>query len=333
MELIDSIQKIEKLLSLESQLAFIKQNQIQISNRSFEIPEGAFVFEHQKDIFLKNDHYIHSLNTLTGQIKRLIDVQSEGFIVINSNELLTSQSENGTYSLTKYDLSNQIQVWKMQTTGLYYSSKNNDTLLNRHGFRTKRVEKINLQDGTFDWEINSPDGFEMYKTAYFLSDFIVIPFVKGSLGKDMKVKLAGFNIETGEKLWEIDSPGTGITEWKENESDGKLYSLYEYREGQQLHLQLTILNPINGKFETYTIKQDHGGLVLPWNTQIEGDKIYYSDNVKGCRVGVVDLSKKELLDEIKLNLDEGVQIAEPYPINDRIYVLDTLKTMHTIQVN
>lgn len=333
MELIDSIQKIEKLLSLESQLAFIKQNQIQISNQSFEIPEGAFVFEHQKDIFLKNDNYIHALNTLTGQIKKLIDIQSEGFIVINSNELLTSQSENGTYSLSKYDLSNQMLVWKTQTTGLYYSSKNNDILLNRHGFRTKCVEKINLQNGTFDWEISSPDGFELYKIVYFLSDFMVFPFVKGTLGKDRKVKLAGFNIESGEKLWEIDSPEPGKTEWKVNESDNKLYNLAEFREGQQLHLKLTVLNPVNGKFETYTIKQDHGGLVLPWNTQIEGDKIYYSDNVKGCRIGVIDLTNKKLLDEIELNLDEGVQIAEPYPINDRIYVLDTLKTMHTIQVN
>ena len=51
----------------------------------------------------------------------------------------------------------------------------------------------------------------------------------------------------------------------------------------------------------------------------------------GCGLGVIDLDTKEVIEQYDFNFKEGVKIYAPQISNNKIYVLDTLNTIHILE--
>ena len=72
LELSNSRKKIEKLLSVGNQIAFIKANQIHASHATYEIPPDTFVFTHQNNVYINIDNYIYTIPFVQNQNERFL---------------------------------------------------------------------------------------------------------------------------------------------------------------------------------------------------------------------------------------------------------------------
>ena len=134
-------------------------------------------------------------------------------------------------------------------------------------------------------------------------------------------KIQGFNIRTGEKLWEILNaeeivcPNTFFVG-----ADQHLYgcctecAYYD----EESKLIMTKLNPKNG--HTESIEVGMGYSVMPYDVTMHGRQLYYTDNRRGNEIGVIDVDKKELVERVPLNIKKKVTIGAPVVTDDKVYV-------------
>lgn len=63
---------------------------------------------------------------------------------------------------------------------------------------------------------------------------------------------------------------------------------------------------------------------------IHNDNLYFSAYKIG-EIGIIDLQKQEIIQEFSLNLEKGVGIGAPVVTEDKIYILDSLNTLHIFE--
>jgi len=133
-------------------------------------------------------------------------------------------------------------------------------------------------------------------------------------------KVQGFNIHSGEKLWEIPDaedicPNTFFVG-----EDKMLYGCYteQIDYDEESRLMLTIINPINGEIEN--IEAGKACRVMGWLVTMHGRQLYYTDNRRGNEIGVIDVDKRELIERVSLNIKKKVTIGAPVVTDDKVYV-------------
>lgn len=165
-----------------------------------------------------------------------------------------------------------------------------------------------------DWKIN--------RMCIPMVDDVVVIINNYNL---MTVSIEGYNIKTGEKLWMLhDDNNTDIFPCHFIVGDDKMLyackSHWKNTDRNSKNIELTSINPHNGEFNRHILKEvDQHTVISPWNTCIYGNKLYYADNRPGCVLGVVDLDKKQIVDEFNFNLKKGFTMGAPVVTEDKIY--------------
>lgn len=165
-----------------------------------------------------------------------------------------------------------------------------------------------------DWKIN--------RMCIPMVDDVVVIINSYNL---MTVSIEGYNIQTGKKLWVLkDDKHTDIFPCHFNVGEDKMLyackSHWKNTDRNSKNIELTSINPHNGEFNRHILKEvDQHTVISPWNTCIYGNKLYYADNHPGCILGVVDLDKKQIVDEFSLNLKKGFRMGAPAVTEDKIY--------------
>ena len=134
-------------------------------------------------------------------------------------------------------------------------------------------------------------------------------------------KIQGFNIRTGEKLWEIPNaeeivcPNTFFVG-----EDQYLYgcctecAYYD----EESKLIMTKLSPKNGHTESFEVGMGYS--VMPYDVTMHGRQLYYADNRRGNEIGVIDVDKREIVERVPLNIKKKVTIGAPVVTDDKVYV-------------
>lgn len=175
------------------------------------------------------------------------------------------------------------------------------------------------QTGERLWEYQVEEGLEIYEDAIIVvDDIVVITCTKNTRNYSVE----GFKLSTGEKVWEIYDVEHCRKKYVQG-SDKMLYSLMSFHsKDHTLDLRLTKLNPFTGDVEMTVLKEgNYWTHIWPWNTTIHGNKLFYTNLIteQGCSIGVVDLDKKELIEDFPME-SQGNQIEKPIVTDDKSYV-------------
>ena len=178
-------------------------------------------------------------------------------------------------------------------------------------FYTKTGERL--------WEYKVEEGREIHESGVMVvDDIVVIPCTEN----DAPISVEGYNLLTGEKLWEVDDEEDCDYCYKIGPNK-MLYALSFFRcKDHRVELRLTQLNPFSGEVEMKVLKEgEYWDYIHPAATTIHGNKLFYVNQIKkeGCSVGVVDLETKELIDDTPLE-SQGNTVEKPIVTDDKIYV-------------
>ena len=178
-------------------------------------------------------------------------------------------------------------------------------------FYTKTGERL--------WEYKVEEGREIHESGVMVvDDIVVIPCTED----DAPISVEGYNLLTGEKLWEVDDEDYCNYCYVIGPNK-MLYALSSYYcDGGSVELHLCELNPFTGETNEKELKEGrHWDDIHPADTVIYGNKLFYVNQIKkeGCSVGVVDLETKELIDDTPLE-SQGNTVEKPIVTDDKIYV-------------
>ena len=180
-------------------------------------------------------------------------------------------------------------------------------------FCTKTGERL--------WEYTVKEGWELNcqgKGVTIVDDVVVIPCEED--GQPMSVE--GYRLLTGEKLWEVNDMDYCNHAYVMG-ANKMLYALQSYYfEGGGVELHLTELNPFTGEVNRNVLAEGrYWADVHPLDTTIHGNKLFYvNENKKeGFTLGVVDLDRKELIEDIALKASAYATKA-PMVTDNKIYV-------------
>ena len=207
-------------------------------------------------------------------------------------------SDEKNYSVLDYNVSKEMLI--------LCSYKSKELL-----FYTKTGERL--------WEYKVEEGREIHESGVMVvDDIVVIP----SKEKGQAVLVEGYNLLTGEKVWEVGDEEDCDYCYKIGPNK-MLYALSFFRcKDHRVELRLTQLNPFSGEVEMKVLKEgEYWDYIHPAATTIHGNKLFYVNQIKkeGCSVGVVDLETKELIDDTPLE-SQGNTVEKPIVTDDKIYV-------------
>lgn len=238
-----------------------------------------------------NSQQFSSISSIDGNIQ--ISLMDKG-----TERLIDFTSEDKYFVLT-YDIPNEVLVlieWY------------DESLL----FYTKTGERL--------WEYTVKEGYEILEGAIVVVDDVVVITCKDEKGRLASAE--GYNLLTGEKLWEI-TDRKCLDRAYTMGPDKMLYALTTVLCEDHTHeLQLDRLNPFTGEVEVTVIeKGEYWTEIWPWNTTIYGNKLFYTNLLrsKGPSFGVIDLDTKKIIEDIPLNVI-GYQIETPIVTDEKIYV-------------
>ena len=179
-------------------------------------------------------------------------------------------------------------------------------------FYTKTGERL--------WEYKVEEGREIHESGVMVvDDIVVIPLKENGHA----VLVEGYNLLTGEKLWEVDDKDC-CNYCYSIDQNKMLYSLASfYCKDHTVELRLTQINPFTGEAEMSVLKEgDYWGQIRSLNETIYGNKLFYVNlnKAEGFSLGVVDLDSKELIEDMPLESD-GFHVEKPIVTDDKIYVL------------
>ena len=207
-------------------------------------------------------------------------------------------SDEKKYSVLDYNVSKEMLI--------LCSYKSKELL-----FYTKTGERL--------WEYKVEEGREIDERGVMVvDDIVVIPCTEN----DAPISVEGYNLLTGEKLWEVDDEEDCDYCYKIGPNK-MLYALSFFRcKDHRVELRLTQLNPFSGEVEMKVLKEgEYWDYIHPAATTIHGNKLFYVNQIKkeGCSVGAVDLETKELIDDTPLE-SQGNTVEKPIVTDDKIYV-------------
>ncbi|MCR5247882.1 MAG: hypothetical protein K6E14_08895 [Paludibacteraceae bacterium] len=237
-----------------------------------------------------NLHQFSSIDSNDGVVK-------VSFVDEGTENLFEFTAEDKYFILT-YDIPNEVLVlieWY------------DESLL----FYTKTGERL--------WEYKVEEGREIHESGVMVvDDIVVIPCTED----DAPISVEGYNLLTGEKLWEVDDEDYCNYCYVIGQNK-MLYALSSYYcDGGSVELHLCELNPFTGETNEKELKEGrHWDDIHPADTVIYGNKLFYVNQIKkeGCSVGVVDLETKELIDDTPLE-SQGNTVEKPIVTDDKIYV-------------
>ena len=241
-------------------------------------------------------------------LKKYLDPQrscslknSKGLVKVsfnnNGDEFCFEFATDSKYYILNYDSKNEVVILISKRKGLL--------------FYTKTGERL--------WEYQVEEGLEINENGVtVVDDIVVIPSSKNSHPELVE----GYNLLTGEKLWEVDDKDCCDYCYSLGPNN-MLYSLASYHcYDHTTELRFKQINPSTGESEMSVLKEgDYWKAVYSGHVAIHGNKLFYVNLNKseGCSLGVIDLETKELIEDMPLK-SEGFHIDKPVVTDEKIYV-------------
>ncbi len=191
------------------------------------------------------------------------------------------------------------------------------------------------KDFQFLWkyQIEEPDVTINFRGVTVAGDSVVVVKkrrIKDSF--DSLYSVEGYNILTGNKLWEIKN--TPFYPCFNVGPDNMLYTIYSHQDT----LFINKINSVDGTLTTHEIKSDSFDSktrISADRTAIYGHKLYFTDNrsKSPCSIGVVDLDTLKIDEIMTLDTYEGVDSTQPPLLTeDKVYVFMRLAgELHVLQ--
>ncbi len=191
------------------------------------------------------------------------------------------------------------------------------------------------KDFQFLWkyQIEEPDVTINFRGVTVAGDSVVVvkkQRIKDSF--DSLYSVEGYNILTGNKLWEIKN--TPFYPCFNLGHDNMLYSIRYPKDT----LYIEKIDPVDGALTEHEIKSDGFDAytrISPSTAALYGDKLYFTDNrwKSACSIGVIDLNTLKLEEMMKLDTHEGVDSTMPPLLTeDKVYVFMRLAgELHVLQ--
>lgn len=154
----------------------------------------------------------------------------------------------------------------------------------------------------------------------------MVPFLRTN--PNYKARIIGLDLRTGDELWNFE---VNTHEFILNEKSRKLFGLIGSSASNLLSLEIVDL--AKGSVEKSIIKESISTDVVSWNAIVKHGHLFYSDNIDGCKIGVLDLDSKTIISELELGLKSGVKISELKIWDNKLFVMDTSKGCHKLEIS
>ncbi|MBR5374425.1 MAG: hypothetical protein IK131_07125 [Paludibacteraceae bacterium] len=335
MKYIKKIGKVKDFYLRKGEEIIVTAHNIQIGNLSLNAAPDDDVFC-ENDVLTKREHFKKQFTYKDGKWNE--DSPRYGDFQYFSENL---------YYSTEYDKDAHLQRYSIIENGkeTLCEIKSEQRILRHQYIRRlsiyifpeigNRSLLFYTKDFQFLWkyQIEEPDVTINFRGVTVAGDSVVVVKkrrIKDSF--DSLYSVEGYNILTGEKLWDIKDlsfyPSLNVG------PDNMLYTIYS-------HLDTLFINKINsvdGTLTTHEIKSDSFDSktrISADRTAIYGHKLYFTDNrsKSPCSIGVVDLDTLKIDEIMTLDTYEGVDSTQPPLLTeDKVYVFMRLAgELHVLQ--
>lgn len=177
------------------------------------------------------------------------------------------------------------------------------------------------------WAISFSEGERIAGEIYLHKDILVVPSMVGQMPNN-KNYLQGIDVNTGKEIWKDEGYFLHL---QQDTQTGLLYGFA----GEKYQ----VIDPITGdklvdkKFTG--LKEEKRLQVYQGMSRLYGDGLYFiSDHVENyydCQFGKINTENHEIEFIKKLDVAEGVKADPPIYHKGRLYVKDSLKTLHIFE--
>ena len=242
---------------------------------------------------------------------------------IDINKQLVYGSINSNNTVRLYDSSER--QWENESTG-FVICFNNGFYVYKLDYNSNKIQVRNTADFALRFGYEYDSTFKVGRAGFISQNTLIVPFLRYT--PKYEARIVALDLRTGNELWELEAR---THEFTIDDNLKKLFALTESSSTNQTNLE--IVDIIEGKIERSIISGSISRGMFPSNAIEKDGFLFYSDNIEGCKIGVIELNSKSLIGEIELGLEYGVKIYAPKVFNDRIFVLDTSNVCHEIKID
>lgn len=317
MKYITKIENISEIYSLSNDLYFVKDGNLMDLNfkKIIGLLNSNCVVD--KTLYSNTSKELYYFDTLKNEFILVSNLEKEVifFEPINKNEFIALIGDNENEVLIKYS-ENEI-IWKKPYSPAYYYLLSKNIFLLRDNFNTKKITNIDLKTGNPLWLYSLPEGFKIEGKIHLYDNILVV----NQIDEQSCSIIVGLDILTGKKLWE-----NKVSLIHYQQKNDFLYGFASNTFGDNVFSKINIKTGevFEKSFENFA-KQVASHLAT-----IHNDNLYFSAYKIG-EIGIIDLQKQEIIQEFSLNLEKGVGIGAPIVTEDKIYILDSLNTLHIFE--
>ena len=327
MKLLETKEGIKKFYLYNDEEVCVYEDKVVIGDKTLPVNENECVdYENgvlYKTIYDKEDKMNYTLSRFNGNSFVEDNFRYDSKHFFNPQQFCSTEKtkdgvvkvafmDNGTEHLFEFESKKRYYILGFDTENeilvLYIGGLTRSLL-----FYTKTGERL--------WEYTVKEGYEISGRGIgvtVVDDVVVIPC---ELDRHCE-SLEGYNIRTGEKLWEV----TGRKNCNKKyvmASNKMLYALRSYHDHGTIELYLTEQNPFTGEVDLKVIKEGlYWGHVINSDVTIHGNKLFYinRNTSEGFPFGVINLDTKEVIEDFALK-PKGYLVDKPIVTDEKVYVL------------
>ena len=325
MKLLETKKDIVNFFLYNGEEVFVYEDKVVIGDKTLPVNENERVnYENgvlYKTIKDKDDKLKYTLSGFDGESFVLENFRYDSKRFLNPHQFCSTEKtkdgvakvafmDNGTEHLFEFESKIKYYVLGFDSKSeiLILISLRDDGLL----FYTKTGERL--------WEYTVKEGYEISGRGIgvtVVDDVVVIPC---ELDRHCE-SLEGYNIRTGEKLWEVTGRKNCNKKYVMG-SNKMLYALRSYHDYGTIELYLTKQNPFTGEVDLKVIKEGlYWGHVINSDVTIHGNKLFYinRNTSEGFPLGVINLDTKEVIEDFALK-PKGYLVDKPIVTDEKVYV-------------
>lgn len=325
MKLLEKKEGIKAFYLYNDEEVYVYEDKVVIGDKTLPVNENERVnYENgvlYKTIKDKDDKLKYTLSGFDGESFVLENFRYDSKRFLNPHQFCSTEKtkdgvvkvafmDNGTEHLFEFESKIKYYVFGFDSKSeiLILISLRDDGLL----FYTKTGERL--------WEYTVKEGYEISGRGIgvtVVDDVVVIPC---ELDRHCE-SLEGYNIRTGEKLWEVTGRKNCNKKYVMG-SNKMLYALRSYHDYGTIELYLTEQNPFTGEVDLKVIKEGlYWGHVINSDVTIHGNKLFYinRNTSEGFPLGVINLDTKEVIEDFALK-PKGYLVDAPIVTDEKVYV-------------
>lgn len=276
------------------------------------------------EIFVYLDDSINKLNLITLDLDQVWQAKFGRPAILNRSHFYEQlyERKNKSVQLGIYDRHTGKELWKVDFYGHRFARNVKGRLFITDINFTYFI-CLNLDTGQESWTYSFPEDEKVQGDIYMHENVLVVPSKSGEI-PFAKTYLQGMDINSGELFWRREA---NIYLYQDKSTDmlhafgGEIYITIDPKDGEIL---------VRKEFEG--LKDKNKLLVLSNMCRMGDDGLYfisdYVENHYDCQFGKINIESHEIEFIQKLDVAEGVKADPPIYHKGKIYIKDSLNTLH-----